>query len=199
MTLPQCFKWQIGWSVQRSCVSKTEASLVANNIDTMFVKQVLASMASLPEDKKLAEVEQQLEEDVEKLEEKVKGPTTIPQQMLAFAAVVEEALDDFEASCFGERRLRMRERKSFEFIKKNPTVSWHDACEDAINQRLSYRLHVQNPFGLECCATQSESAKRARLKMYPLLNAGEPVSRRTKERCRLMRQAPLTCGISDIR
>eukprot|EP00752_Nemacystus_decipiens_P010775 g9584.t1 len=34
------------------------------------IDQVLASMASLPEDKKLAEVEQQLEEEVEKLEQK---------------------------------------------------------------------------------------------------------------------------------
>ncbi|CAM9498728.1 unnamed protein product, partial [Ectocarpus fasciculatus] len=34
------------------------------------IDQVLASMATLPEDKKLAEVEQQLEEEVEKLEEK---------------------------------------------------------------------------------------------------------------------------------
>lgn len=32
---------------------------------------MLASMATLPEDKKLAEVEQQLEEEVAKLEEKV--------------------------------------------------------------------------------------------------------------------------------
>ena len=46
---------------------------VARTIFAMYETQVLASMSSLPEDKKLAEVGQQLEEEVEKLEEKVKS------------------------------------------------------------------------------------------------------------------------------
>lgn len=46
-------------------------TLIVTCTNATFETQVLASMASLPEDKKLAEVEQQLEEEVEKLEEKV--------------------------------------------------------------------------------------------------------------------------------
>ncbi len=45
---------------------------VAGFTTEKFRPQVLASMAALPEDKKLAEVEQQLEEEVERLEQKVR-------------------------------------------------------------------------------------------------------------------------------
>lgn len=85
-------------------------------------------MATLPEDSKLAEVEQQLEEEVEKLEEKVKKKAVKPRRCCLFSQNLTASLYPGEMNqelnknmnMVKEKKLSYDERKASFIIKGVP-------------------------------------------------------------------------------